>query len=261
MVNHKIATGFFPARNWPVILISLLIIDYTVQVMTIQHDILIEGNSLSFRGGFFGFSAVVLIKVPGYDPVLFDTGHHSTRLMLLEALKQRSLATTDIKTVFLSHLHFDHINNVDLFTNAKVYAGAKEWHYAQKPSDGDTFCSVGMNGYLQSRLELLDDEEGELLPGLFYRFAPGHTPGSYLLHYVDGHGKRVVIAGDACKTYRELVSLSAGHEFDPTCRASATLAWIRENADIVVPGHFPQLHRTESGWMWDQLSTLELIVR
>lgn len=229
--------------------------------MAISHDILIEGNSLSFRGGFFGFSAVVLIKVDGHDPVLFDTGHHSTRLMLLEALEKRGMAPQDIKTAFLSHLHFDHINNIDLFTNAKVYAGAKEWEYAQKPSQGDTFCSVGMNGYLQERLELLDEPQGELLPGLFYRFAPGHTPGSYLLHYVNEQGKRVVIAGDACKTYRELVSQSAGHEFDPTCRAAATLKWIHDNADIVVPGHFPELRRTDNGWYWDQLSTLELIVR
>lgn len=229
--------------------------------MAIQHDILIEGNSLSFRGGFFGFSAVVLITVDGHDPVLFDTGHHSTRLMLLEALEKRGLAPQDIKTAFLSHLHFDHINNIDLFTNAKIYAGAKEWEYAQKPAEGDPFCSVGMNGYLQQRLELLHESEGELLPGLFYRFAPGHTPGSYLLHYVNKEGKRVVIAGDACKTYRELVSLNAGHEFDPNCRASASLKWIQENADIVVPGHFPELRRTDSGWMWDQLSSLELIVR
>lgn len=230
--------------------------------MTLKHDTLVVGNSLSFEGGFFGFSAVVLISTPEHGHILFDTGHHSTRLLLINALTERGLQPQDISTVFLSHLHFDHINNIDLFPDATVYAGAKEWEYAQQPSTGDVFGSIAMNDYLQKRnLQLIQDVEGELVPGLYYRFAPGHTPGSYLLHYVNNEGKRVVLAGDACKTYLELVTLSAGHEFDPTCRASETLQWIRNNADIIIPGHFPELHKTSSGWVWDQPSKLELIVR
>ncbi len=230
--------------------------------MTIHYDVLVEGNSLSFRGGFFGFSAIVLVRATGHDPILFDTGHHSTRSLLLEALSQRGLTPADIKTVFLSHLHFDHVNNIDLFPGAAFYVSAVEWDYAHAPSEGDVFCSVGMNDYLERQdLRLLHETEGELLPGLHYRWAPGHTPGGYLLHFLSDAKKRVVLAGDACKTYREMATLTVANEFDPERRSSQTLRWISENADIVVPGHFPELHRSPGGWIWDKPSTLELIIR
>lgn len=230
--------------------------------MAIRHHTLVEGNCLSFKGGFFGFSAIVLIEADGHGPILFDTGHHSTRLLLLEALGKRGLAPADIDRVFLSHLHFDHANNIDLFPDARFYLGAAEWDYAQQPSEGDVFCSQGMNQYLAQRdLHLLEQTEGELIPGLHYRFAPGHTPGSYLLHYTRETGERVVLAGDACKTYRELATLSSANEYDRQQRATQSLQWIADNADIVVPGHFPELRRSAGGWIWDEPSRLELIVR
>ncbi|KAA0890905.1 MBL fold metallo-hydrolase [Pusillimonas sp. ANT_WB101] len=232
------------------------------KIMSVQHHTLVEGNSLSFKGGFFGFSAVVLIRVTGHPPILFDTGHHSTRLLLLDSLREQGLAPEDIGSVFLSHLHFDHINNVDLFPSAKIYLGAAEWEYAQRPTDDDIFCSQGMNEYLKGReLNLLSEFEGELVPGLFFRHAPGHTPGSYLLYYINAAGKNVVLAGDSCKTYRELALTEAANQFDPKARSSETLQWIAGNADIVVPGHHPELRRTEAGWVWDDPSRIELIIR
>ncbi len=230
--------------------------------MAIKHHVLVNGNSLSFRGGFFGFSSIVLIEVPGCAPILFDTGHHSTRLLLLEALKQHGLSPDAIGTVFLSHLHFDHINNIDLFPNADVYFGAQEWEYAQNPPPTDTFGSLAMNAYLKSRSpQLLVAQEGELKPGLFYRHAPGHTPGSYLLHFKNAANQTVVLAGDACKTYRELVTQVVASEFDEQQRGGATLKWIADNADIVVPGHFSELHRSPNGWIWSDPTHLDLIVR
>lgn len=230
--------------------------------MSITHHILVEGNSLSFRGGFFGFSSVVLLRVDARAPILFDTGHHSTRLLLLAALERHGLAARDIDTVFLSHLHFDHANNIELFPDACFYVGATELAYADEPATGDAFCSPAANEYLRTRrLQTIADAEGELAPGLYYRHAPGHTPGSYLLHYQRADGKRVVLASDACKTYREIASLTVASEFDPQQRAGETLRWIAEHADIIVPGHFPELHRGPHGWLWEQPTTLELIVR
>jgi len=230
--------------------------------MVIKYRILVNGNSLSFRGGFFGFSSVVLIDVPDTAPILFDTGHHSTRLLLLNALKQHGLSPQDIGTVFLSHLHFDHINNIDLFPNADIYFSAKEWEYAQNPATADTFGSIAMNAYLKARTpQLLDAHEGELKPGLFYRHAPGHTPGSMLLHFTNHANQTIVLAGDACKTYRELVTYTVESEFDPQQRSAATLKWIATHADVVVPGHFAELHRSPNGWTWESPTHLDLIVR
>lgn len=230
--------------------------------MAIEHHILVDGNSLSFRGGFFGFSSIVLIEVPDSAPILFDTGHHCNRLMLLDALKAREIAPQDIGTIFLSHLHFDHINNTDLFPEAEIYFSALEWEYAKNPSPEDAFGSIAFNEYLRSRSpHLIEATEGELKPGLFFRHAPGHTPGSYVLHFTNSAGQKVVLAGDACKTYRELVTRTSENQFDEHKRAEKTLTWMAEYADIIVPGHFPELHRSPHGWTWSQPTNLDLIVR
>lgn len=70
--------------------------------MAIKHDTLLAGNNLSFEGGFFSLSAVVLIRSGHAAPILFDTGHHCTRWLLLAALARRGLACGDIGTVVLS---------------------------------------------------------------------------------------------------------------------------------------------------------------
>lgn len=230
--------------------------------MSISYDVLVEGNSLSFKGGFFGFSSIILIKSAAHGLLLFDTGHHSTRLLLINALQERGLSPTDINYVFLSHLHFDHVNNIDLFTQATIYLSAEEWEYAQNPNNSDPFCSPAINLYLQQqKLIFLENSTGEIFPNLFYRHTPGHTPGSYVLHFVNQQNKRVVLAGDACKTYKELASLEVVSEFDPEKRAQQSLIWMNNYADVVIPGHFPPLFRTENGWLWHENTHLELIVR
>lgn len=230
--------------------------------MTITHHVLVEGNSLSFRGGFFGFSTIALARADEHPPILFDTGHHCTRLLLLEALERHGLKPRDIGSVFLSHLHFDHANNIDLFPDATFHVSAVEVEYAARPAPGDVFCSAGTNAWLATRrLHLLHQPAGELVPGLHYRAAPGHTPGSYLLHYRRDSGERVVLAGDACKTFREIASLRSANVHDSDERATRTLRWIDENADIIVPGHYPELRRTPRGWTWDEPQQLGLIVR
>lgn len=226
-----------------------------------KMDVLVPGNNLSFAGGFFGFSAVVLLRHPELGPILFDTGHHSTRHLLLQGLDRVGLAPGDIEHVFLSHLHFDHINNVDIFPNAQFYIPRLEWDYAKAPDPRDVFGSEPICDWLERRNLRMIGREGELAPGLFYRHAPGHTAGMTLLHFQDCAGHQVVVAGDACKTYRELVTGDAGEAFDPEERSAETLRWIRETADIIVCGHHPVLHRNGANWTWDEPSHLELIVR
>jgi len=229
--------------------------------MPIEMSILVPGSSFSFRGGFFGFSVIVLLRHPDLGPVLFDTGHHSTRHLLLAALENEGIAPANIRHVFLSHLHFDHINNAELFPKATFYVAQSEWDYSARPHPRDLFGSVAVRDWLGGRrLNFLGDA-GELAPGLSYRHAPGHTPGMTILHYLDASGTRVVVAGDACKTYRELVTGQAGEAYDPLDRTAGTLDWIRENSDVIICGHHPVLYRSAAGWVWNDVSSIELIAR
>ena len=119
--------------------------------------------------------------------------------MLLEALEEDF--DNMISTVFLTHLHFDHIANINLFPHATFILSRKEWEYAN--TRDDLFVMEGSLPLLRSFKKRLVEIDGEeLLPGITCLHTPGHTPGCLSL-VVDMKEKgRWVIAGDAIKTGR-----------------------------------------------------------
>jgi glyoxylase-like metal-dependent hydrolase (beta-lactamase superfamily II) len=65
-------------------------------------------------------SCVYLIKI-GKDNILIDTSSKQARPELLEELKQLKIQPRDIHIILLTHRHWDHVENLELFPNAKVY--------------------------------------------------------------------------------------------------------------------------------------------
>ncbi len=232
----------------------------------VTYEIIVRGNNLAFRGGYFGLANIVLVFTPD-GPLLFDTGHYSNRPLLLDGLARHGLAPGDIRTVFLSHLHFDHCNNIDLFPEAKVYLSRREWEYAKSPHENDTFVPWLIHEQLEKHDLVLIDGAGEISAGVRYFSAPGHTPGCYALDLdtVDpadaDKRSRVVLASDAVKNSKEAVSGICDLAFDDIESGTATIRHILSIADRIVPGHFPELTVTKHGVTWDDPSELSLLVR
>ena len=88
-------------------------------------SLLLTGFPGSMDRGWLGWSTVVLLK-QGKKNILFDTGNYNDRAQLIDRLQQHRLTPQDIDQVVLSHLHFDHVMNIDLFRNAEIFAGAQE---------------------------------------------------------------------------------------------------------------------------------------
>lgn len=227
----------------------------------IRHTVLVPGNCLGFTGGFLGLSSIVLLRVPDAGPILFDTGHHATKAMLIRALADEGLAPNDIRQIFLSHLHFDHANNVDLFPDAEIIVPRAEWTYAHDPHPADIYISQPVREHIACRSPRLIEDGEAFHPGLVCLALPGHTPGQSGLRYVDSQNRRVVLAGDAVKTLRELIDRRVDLEFDPERRSAATIRMLDANFDIIVPGHSHELHRGPHGWSAQGLNKIELIVR
>lgn len=78
----------------------------------------IKGNVFQFCFKQFG-SCVYLLKLD--KNILIDTGSKSNESELLDNLKELGLDKSDIDIVILTHLHYDHDGNVELFGKAKVY--------------------------------------------------------------------------------------------------------------------------------------------
>jgi len=65
-------------------------------------------------------SCVYLIKKPKI--ILIDTGSKEVKQKLLQDLKKLNINSNNIKSIILTHNHYDHSGNLDLFPNAKIYS-------------------------------------------------------------------------------------------------------------------------------------------
>lgn len=229
--------------------------------MSPSYEILVQGNSLRLRDGFLGISTIALIHT-GTGPILFDTGGYVTRLALLRALADRGLKPADIPLVFLSHLHFDHAHNVDLFTHSRFLVSKAEWDYVDNPHPEDLLLPWGIKTQLERGSVELIEGEGQLAPGVTFSPAPGHTPGCYAIDLQTADRGRVVVAGDAIKYAKEAVMRRCDTGFDAPEVGNKTIIGILDRADRIVPGHFPELTRLPNGaFGWEEAAAFDLLVR
>jgi glyoxylase-like metal-dependent hydrolase (beta-lactamase superfamily II) len=120
------------------------------------------------------------------EKILIDAGPRQYR----ETVKKELSSVTDISKinkVIFTHLHYDHIGNFDLFTNAQFYASKEEIEDFKKNKlyvVGDPLLVLKFNVPLHP----LDKLEGfDVIP------TPGHTRGSFCLFY---RKDKVLFSGD-----------------------------------------------------------------
>lgn len=228
--------------------------------MTVDYDIIVKGNNLALREGFLRLANATLVFTRD-GPLLFDTGHYCNRPSLLNGLNRHGVSPGDVRAVFLSHLHFDHCNNIDLFPDARVYVSQREWEYARHPHADDMFVPWLIHEQLQKHTVEFLEGERRICEGVSAIPAPGHTPGSFALTLDTGDKGRVVLAGDAIKYAKEALTSRCDMGFDAPETGTATIKRIIDMADRIVPGHFPELVKTDGVLVWQEPAELPLLVR
>lgn len=231
--------------------------------MSATYDVLVTGNALRLRDDFLGISSIVLVETPGRGHprrILVDAGGPTTRGSLKRALHDRGLSPGDIDLVFLSHLHFDHAWNLDLFAQATVMVSGAELAYAAEPHPNDDLIPEGLLDRLSARGVEVIDGEGAVAPGLTAIPAPGHTPGHYAAEVATTAGP-VLLACDAIKYPKEVMARACDLAFDTLETGTATIGRLLERADRIVPGHAPEMYRVPHGWTWDSAAEFPLMVR
>lgn len=159
---------------------------------------IVEGFCYKPPVGCFGYASVFLVKDENKN-ILFDTGAYCVRKEIINLLKK-----VHIDCVVISHLHFDHCSNLDLFKNSdtKILLSKLEFksYFKNKYKDNDLFNYFDYI-YQYLNLKFVKDNE-QISPNCTIIFTPGHSIGHISLKIQDKE-KTYLLCGDAIKSKKE----------------------------------------------------------
>lgn len=188
----------------------------------------------------------------GTDYVLVDTGgtpadgvHYMPYVQPLgctleEQLRIHGVSPEEIKTVIMTHLHWDHAGNNALFPHATFYVQQRELDYAAAP------LKIQKSAYnrelvFQTNYVALEGE-AKIKEGISVIPTPGHSPGSQSV-IVETVETPYIIVGD-------LICLYECMEYDPIIVNGLhtdlfeyydSLKKVEDTGFKVLPGHEPQI--------------------
>lgn len=222
----------------------------------------VRGDHANYEGDpekIYEYALYVWLILGGEKPMLLDAGLNDVAEMNRGAghvlyepitqgedetvavqLRKFGLCHADIGHVFVTHLHFDHVDGLLDFPNAQIHMGRKEWELATANDcvgswgHGPVMFTLRDDPEWNKRLVLHEDEV--VFPGFETFWVGGHTPGSQAYRVNTEHGK-VVMTGDT-------VSLLINMErpvgvYSDIEEVKAAMEKIRGKADIVLPSHDP----------------------
>ena len=179
--------------------------------------------------------------------ILVDTGVGPQTMgpggRLLVELEDAGVEPEEVDTVFLTHLHGDHLgwsvrpDGEPVFVNARYVTQAAEWEISM-PYLGRAIAGLDERGVL----ELLDGEEqvGEEFTAIP---TPGHSPGHNSL-LVSSGGEQALVSGDAIVNPAQATEPTWNVHFDMDKEQAARtremlLAWLEADGITVAAGHIP----------------------
>lgn len=136
----------------------------------------------------------------------------------------------------LSHAHYDHIQNADLFPHADVLLHPAELdHLAAVPLDDPV--TPPWSGAILRPLSVRAAIDGlAVAPGVTVTGLPGHTAGSIGLTVETAAGA-ALLTGDAVSSARALRSGRCTVVLAGKDAAARSMEHVRVHADLVYPGH------------------------
>ena len=174
----------------------------------------IKENIYSFEFQEFGCISY-LVKINNQN-ILIDTSSKENEKELIDSLKELNLETKDIDIVILTHAHYDHIENKDLFSNAKIYANFNE--------------SIERD-HSRKKLKNLIKIKNQPIKEFKIYDAPGHTPEDIVILYGN-----VLFSGDVI-FHNGYIGRTDFPESDEN-KMKNSLEFLKSlNFEVLCPGH------------------------
>ena len=172
----------------------------------------------------------------GNNRILIDTGPASRRNVLYRALESRNLGPEDIDIVILTHMHWDHCQNTDLFPNARVLLHPTEMDYARNPNQHDHAVATYMAEAIGKIKVELVSEGDRVVDGVSIIETPGHTKG-HISILVESGEEKLLLAGDAMPDGGTVSRGLPYHIFWDVSDARESVEKMLHTSQVFYPGH------------------------
>lgn len=132
---------------------------------------------------------IIMPEIVGNEnPIIIDAGDRQYHNSVISDINELIDPMT-VKEVYLTHLHYDHVGNIDIFKNATFYASKDAIDSYKKDSFGTIFSD---DFFKKFDIELNEFLKKEKLPFEIFK-TPGHTVGSVCFFLKD---KKILFSGD-----------------------------------------------------------------
>lgn len=192
----------------------------------------------------------VLLDAGFYQDKFVNRYHPKDFSKPSEAVARAGVRPEDVTDVIISHVHWDHLDGVDLFPNARVWIQREEFeHHLDSAgtvkdrmidaADASVLAKIAREG----RLELVDGDAKEIMPGMTVYTGGKHTYQSQFatVHTASG---TVVLASDNVYLYENLAThrpIAQTLDSLSNLRTQTRMTSLASDPRLIVPGHDPEV--------------------
>ena len=192
----------------------------------------------------------VLLDAGFYRDKFVQRWHPRDFMKPSEAVARAGVKPEDVTDVIISHVHWDHLDGVDLFPNARVWIQREEFdHHLDSAGtvkdrmidavDAPVLARIAREG----RLMLVDGDGKEIMPGISVYTGGKHTYQSQFATVHTAAGT-VVLASDNVYLYENLAThrpIAQTLDSLSNLRTQARMMSLASDPRLIVPGHDPEV--------------------
>lgn len=218
---------------------------------------LIAGADTSRR---IDLAMMVWVIKGGGRTILVDAGFHRADLVSRwhptdftppsDAIAKLGIKPEDVTDVIVSHVHWDHLDGIDLFPRAKVWLQREEFEHhldssgvvkdrAIDAADAKILAEIAHEG----RVMLVDGDGKEIIPGITVYTGGKHTFASQFATVATAAGT-VVLASDNAYLYENFakhVPIAQTLDSASNLRTQTRMLSLASDPRLIVPGHDPEV--------------------
>lgn len=194
-------------------------------------------------------SGRVIVVDTGFGEEAAVRRKRTLMLKVDEALAQMDVVAAEVEDVVITHLHYDHAGNLELFPSARFHLQDLEMSSATGRRMADRLLSINydvedvctmVRRVYAGRVEF-HDGDAEIAPGVTLHRIGGHTEGLMAVRIATARGN-VILASDAMhyfatKSRRD--PFPAPHDADEAVAAFERLDALADSDEHLIPGHDP----------------------